>query len=166
MIVLIRLLQGSSSEQSKLPVFRRLCDRAGLHVLSRERFLLPAWRQVKWRDFPFASFRAHVCLKRALAELMVRPPSANGHSAALEAFAVQVKRQRALDCDYLIARLRGALDVQQRRDLCNDIELLFETDRTSTDGLMNLDASPRDLMWDAQVVLSSLASGNLVEAHA
>lgn len=162
-LVLIRRLQGRNPNENNLPVFRDLCNRAVLHVLSRERLLLPAWRRAKWREFPLASFQAHARFKHALAELVVRPPSAEGHFSALEAFADQVKRQRALDNECLVPLLRSAMDVPQRRDLCNDMELLFEADSAADDMALRLDTSPRDLVHEAEIVLSSLVPHREVE---
>lgn len=156
-VVLIRRLRTCNTDESKLQLFRELCNRSVLHVLSRERVLLPAWRRARWKDFPLASFHAHVRFKRVLAELVVRPPSAHGHSAAMDAFADQVNQQRVLDSELLVPLLRSAMDVPQRRDLCNDIELLFEADRAADDMSLRVDTSPRDLVHEAEIVLSSLA---------
>jgi len=71
--VLIRRLSECDDDKRKLQLFRELCNRAVLHILSRERVLLPAWRRVRWKMFPLASFKAHVQFKRFLAELVVRP---------------------------------------------------------------------------------------------
>ncbi len=156
-LVLIRRLRTCNTDESKLQLFRELCNRAVLHVLSRERVLLPAWRRARWKEFPLASFQAHVRFKRSLAELVVRPPSADGHFAAMDAFADQVNHQRVLDSEFLVPLLRSAMDVPQRRDLCNDMELLFEADRAVDDMSLCIDTSPRDLVHEAALVLSSLA---------
>jgi len=161
--LLVSRLKGCNADESKFQLFREICDRAVLHVLSRERVLLPAWRRARWKEFPLASFAAHARFKRALADLLVHPPAADGHAAALEAFSHQVERQRALDGDCLIPRLRSAMDVPQRRELCNDIELLFDADQRSGHPSLHFDASPRELVQEAAVVLSSLARHRHVE---
>jgi len=150
-------LSACDDHSRRSQLFRELCNRAVLHILSRERVLLPAWRRIGWKKFPLASFRAHVQFKRHLAELVVRPPSAQGHSDALDAFASHVELQRALDDECLVPLLRSAMDVPQRRDLCNDMELLFTADRAAGDISPRIDASPRDLVREAEIVLSSLA---------
>ena len=155
--VLIRRLSECDDDKRRLQLFRELCNRAVLHILSRERVLLPAWRRVRWRMFPLASFKAHVQFKRFLAELVVRPPPAEGHADALDAFAGHVEHQRVLDNEYLVPLMRSAMDVPQRRDLCNDMELLFHADRVAGDLSFRIDASPRDLVHEAEIVLSSLA---------
>jgi hypothetical protein len=150
-------LSACKDGQRRAQMFRELCDGAVLHILSRERVLLPAWRRVGWKKFPLASFRAHVQFKRRLADLVVRPPSVEGHSDALDAFASHVEHQRALDDECLVPSLRCAMDVPQRRDVCNDMELLFGSDRVAANVPVRIDASPRELVHEAQVVLSSLA---------
>lgn len=157
-LLLIRRLAASNDDRSKLQLFRELGDRAVLHVLSRETVLLPAWKRAQWRQFPLPSFAAHVQFKRALAELLVRPPLADGFGAALDSFGHQAERQRVLDDDFLIPGLRSAMDVQQRRDLCNEIELLFDAQRSATDGAGRVGASADDLVAEAEVVLSSLSA--------
>ena len=155
--VLIRRLRMCNTDESKFKLFRDICNRAVLHVLSREGVLLPAWRGARWKEFPLVSFQAHVRFKRALAELLVRPPSAEGHAAAMDAFADQVNRQRVLDSEVLVPLLRSAMDVPQRRDLCNDMERLFEADGAGDELSLYIDTSPRDLVHEAELVLSSLA---------
>jgi hypothetical protein len=157
-LLLIRRLEGSNDDRSKLQWFREVGDRAVLHVLSRETVLLPAWRRAEWRQFPLVSFAAHVQFKRALAELLVRPPRADGFVAALGSFGHQAERQRALDGEFLIPGLRSAMDVQQRRDLCNEIELLFDVQRTAVDDAGRRGASAGDLLAEAEIVLSSLSA--------
>lgn len=162
-LVLVRRLSTCNTDEGKLKVFRDLCNKAVLHVLSRERVLLPAWRRAKWKEFPLASFQAHVRLKRALAELVVRPPAAEGHSAAMTAFADLVNHQRVIDSEILVPLLRSAMDVPQRRDVCNDLELLFEADRVVDELSLCIDTSSHNLVHEAELVLSSLTPHREVE---
>ena len=101
--------------------------------------------------------RGHVRFKQALADLLVRPPSSDGHAQALSTFAEHVEQQRLLDQHRLVPVLRDAMDLEQRRELCNDVELLFETGSTPMREPAIGDASPRDLIAEAEIVLSSLA---------
>jgi len=96
-------------------------------------------------------------LKHALAELVIRPPLAEGHSAAMDAFADQVIHQRALDRGYLVPMLRSAMDALQIRDLCNEMERLFEADGPVYELSPCIETSPRDLVQEAAVILNSLA---------
>jgi len=150
-------LSACKEGHRKAQMFHELCDGAVLHILSRERVLLPAWRRVGWKKFPLASFRAHVQFKRRLADLVVRPPSVAGHTDALDAFASHVEHQRALDDECLVPSLRCAMDLPQRRDVCNDMELLFGSGRVADDMPSRIGVSPHELVHEAQVVLSSLA---------
>lgn len=156
-LMLSRRLQTCNKCESRLKLHSNICNRAVLHVMSRECVLLPAWRRARWKDFPLASFQAHVRLKHALAELVIRPPLSEGHSAAMDAFADQVIHQRALDRGYLVPMLRSAMDAPQIRDLCNEIERLFEADGPVDELSPCIDTSPRDLVQEAAVILSSLA---------
>lgn len=154
---LISRLRSSRRGDDAARLFGDLSNRAVLHVLSRERVLLPAWRHVRWKDLPLDAMRGHVRFKQALADLLVRPPSSDGHAQALSTFAEHVEQQRLLDQHRLVPVLRDAMDLEQRRELCNDVELLFETGSTPMREPAIGDASPRDLIAEAEIVLSSLA---------
>jgi len=155
---LISRLRSSRRGEDALRLFGDLANRAVLHVLSRERVLLPAWRHVRWKDLPLDAMTAHVRFKQALAELLVRPPSSDGHAQALSAFAEHVEQQHRLDQHRLVPVLRDAMDLEQRRALCNDVELLFETGAPPMRELTSIDATPKDLIAEAEIVLSSLAA--------
>ena len=87
---LISELRNNDDDQIKSRLFRELCNRSVLHTVSRERVLVPAWRRVVWKEFSFATFRAHVHFKRRLANRVLHPPAALGHSKALSEFAAHV----------------------------------------------------------------------------
>jgi len=154
---LVSRLRSTRRGEDAARLFGDLSNRAVLHVLSRERVLLPAWRHVRWKDIPLDAMSGHVRFKQALADLLVRPPSADGHAAALSVFAQHVERQRALDTRRLIPTLRDVMDVHLRRQLCNDVELLFETGSPPMREAVIGDASPQALIREAEIVLSSLA---------
>jgi len=134
--------------------FRELCDRAVLHVLSREQILWPAWRRLDWKDLPADAMATHVTFKSELAELMVASPGRAHATAPLGSFLGAVRRQIEADRKRLVPAMRKAMDLALRRMLCNDIELLF-------DGATLHAAAPppsvRELVDEAAVVLSSLA---------
>jgi hypothetical protein len=153
---LISRLRSSRRGDDAARLFGDLSNRAVLHVLSRERVLLPAWRHVRWKDLPLDAMRGHVRFKQALADLLVRPPSADGHAQALCAFEAHVEQQRLLDQHRLVPVLRDAMDIELRRELCNDVELLFETGSPPMREPIFGDASPRELIAEAEIVLSSL----------
>ncbi len=139
--------------------YRELCNRASLHVVSRERFVLPAWQRAGWRNLSSDTLVAYVNFKRALAELLVCPPGKPGFAAALHGFLQAVAQQRTEDEQVLMPALRKALDVTDRRTVFNDIEALYENAPVQTD----VPASPEPgqppvqaLLDEAQVVLSSL----------
>ncbi|HEY8976466.1 MAG TPA: hypothetical protein VIN75_19780 [Burkholderiaceae bacterium] len=155
---LISRLRSSRRGEDALRLFGDLANRAVLHVLSRERVLLPAWRHIRWKDLPLDAMTGHVRFKQALAELLVRPPSSDGHAQALAAFAEHVEQQHLLDQHRLVPVLRDAMDIEQRRALCNDVELLFETGSPPMRELTAGVASPKDLVAEAEIVLSSLAA--------
>ncbi|HEY9028820.1 MAG TPA: hypothetical protein VIP05_31315 [Burkholderiaceae bacterium] len=155
---LISRLRASRRGEDAIRLFGDLSNRAVLHVLSRERVLLPAWRQIRWKDLPLDAMAGHVRFKQALADLLVRPPSAEGHAEALGRFAQHVEQQRELDQHRLVPVLRGAMDIEQRRALCNDVELLFETGSPPMREPLVGSASPHDLIREAEIVLSSLAA--------
>jgi len=155
---LISRLRSSRRGDDAVRLFGDLANRAVLHVLSRERVLLPAWRHVRWKDLPLDAMTGHVRFKQALADLLVRPPTADGHAQALARFAEHVEQQRHLDQHRLVPVMRDAMDIDLRRQLCNDVELLFETGGAPMREPIFGDASPRDLIAEAEIVLSSLAA--------
>jgi len=138
---------------------RELCNRASLHVVSRERFVLPAWQRAGWKNLSSDTLVAYVNFKRALAELLVCPPGKPGFAAALHGFLQAVAQQRIEDEQVLMPALRKALDVADRRTVFNDIEALYENAPVRTDEPASPEPgqlSVHALLDEAQVVLSSL----------
>ena len=134
--------------------FRELCDRAVLHVLSRERILWPAWRRLDWKDLPADAMATHLAFKNELAELMVSSSGGARPAPPLDGFLAAVRRQIDADRKRLVPAMRKAMDVALRRMLYNDIELLFDG------ATLHAGAPPssvRELIDEAAVVLSSLA---------
>lgn len=157
--LLVARLQACKRRGARERLLRELSNVAVLHVLSRERVLLPAWRRARWKDLPYEALAAHVELKRALAELMVSRPHSTSFDAAVAAFAAAVERQVATDRKRLVPALRRAFDVRDRRELFNDIEVLFEAGEPprANELLIATEAPPRELIEDAEIVLSSLS---------
>jgi hypothetical protein len=158
---LISRLRASRREADTCRLLRELSNRAVLHVLSRERLLLPAWRRARWKDLPLDALVAHVRFKQALASLLVRNPLEEGYDEALASFARHVEQLHLIDRDRLIPLLRGAFDIHQRRELCNDVELLFETGTPPSAESARGGASSRELIKEAGIVLTSLAARRL-----
>ncbi|MED5621931.1 hypothetical protein [Ideonella sp. BN130291] len=129
-----------------------------MHVLARERFLLPAWRKVGWKDLSSECLAAHFDFKRALADMLVSPPGKPQYVGHLAAFMRATAVQRDIDQRILVPSLRTALPLAERRLVFNDIELLYAS-HTADGPPQRSEASPwHDLVNEAQVVLSSLPS--------
>jgi len=138
-------------------LYREVCNRATLHVLARERVLLPAWRRAGWKELPSDALAAHMNFKRSLAELMVHPPGKPGFRLALEAFVAAVEQHRQQDEQRLMPALRNAMDLDERRALCNDIEVLFDAGMgASNEPAIGSRSVAQALIEEAEVVLSSL----------
>lgn len=158
--MLVARLRASPRERESTRLLRELSNRAVLHVISRERILLPAWRRARWRGLPLDAMTAHVRLKQALAELVVLRPTDDRFADALAEFAAHVEAQQALDHQKLIPVLRDVMEVHERRELCNDMELLFDTGDAPARAELPLERSPWELIREAEIVLSSLLRGS------
>jgi len=155
---LVARLQAGATAQESVQLVRELTNRAVLHVLSRERLLLPAWRRARRHDVPSDALAAHARFKQALADLVVLQPGELGFADALAALARQVECLRSLDHGRLIPTLRHAMDVDERRELFNDIELMFETGSPPVLRTSRAEQSPGELIREAKVVLSSITA--------
>ena len=155
---------GQCGRQSAAAHFyRQLCNRASLHVLARERLVLPAWRRAGWKHLASDGLRAYVDFKRALAELLVAPPGQPGFAGALAAFLRAVAAQKREDERQLVPALRKGLDLTDRRTVFNEVEALYDSDEPGADAAEALPAGDgppgRALVEEAELVLSSLAAG-------
>ncbi|MED5618154.1 hypothetical protein [Ideonella sp. BN130291] len=155
---LAKALQAPLLRPTAQTMFQQLCNRSVVHVQAREQFLLPAWRRAHWKHLPSDALATHMEFKRALADLMLQRPGSEHFNEALAAFVATVEVHRRSDRDRLVPALREAIDLADRRQLCNDIEVLYEAGASSTASLsLNQPfLSSRDLIEEAEVVLSSI----------
>lgn len=157
---LISRLGGAARQgPAAASLLRELSNRAVLHVLARERLLLPAWREAQWKDLPSDALAAHFVFKRALAELLVLQPGAAAFQEALAAFAAAIRQQKKLDRGRLVPALRRAMALDRRRVLCNDIELFFDAGAPPAAASPGASSSLHELVEEAEIVLSSLSTG-------
>jgi hypothetical protein len=145
--------------------YRQLCNRGSLHVLARERFLLPAWRKAGWKNLSSECLAAHFQFKHALADLLVSPPGKPRYAGCLAAFMRAAKVQHDLDEKVLVPSLREGVPLHERRLVFNDIDTLYAThDGAEHAPPVSPDATPwQSLMEEAHVVLSSLSRGQGAE---
>lgn len=142
---------------------RDLCNLAALYVLSRERFLLPAWQRHGRGDAQ--RLQAYARFKQALAELVLNTPGRAGHAAALAAFEAAMQAQREEDRQVLVPSLREDLDLAERRSVFNDIEVFYLAGGAPPAPEAAPGSRPaQQLVEEAEVVLSSL--GRRGEHHA
>jgi hypothetical protein len=136
---------------------RELCNCATLHVLARERFLLPAWARAGYKDLRLDTLAPHVEFKRHLAELMVAKPSeAASFQAVLEAFVIAARTQREVDEKLLVPALQRTVDLAERRFVMNDIDHLYGLVGRSVADLDEATLTGAGLLEDARIVLRSL----------
>ncbi|HEX7688397.1 MAG TPA: hypothetical protein VF453_11850 [Burkholderiaceae bacterium] len=95
-------------------------------------------------------------LKQALADLIVLRPTDERFADALSEFAAHVQTQQALDHQRLIPVLRDVMEVDERRELCNDMELLFDAGDAPVRAESPPGRPPSELIREAEIVLSSL----------
>ena len=145
--------------KAKLLAYRELCDRAASHIQIRERLLWPILQQRGGADAPTDA--VHQKFKQAVAHMMVSPPEGLEFERGLDTLEQVLLIQMDIDRRALVPALRMVTDVSERRSLCLDIELAYLT--TVPDETQRLEDMPtcRELVNEAQVVLSSLPSEGL-----
>lgn len=149
----VQTLRACRRAAAAAQLHRDLCNRAALYVLSRERFLLPAWQRHGGGDA--GRLQAYAGFKQALAELVLQPPGRAGHAAALAAFDAALQAQHDEDRRVLVPALREDMHVAERRSVFNEIEVFCLTGGHSA----RPEAAPepraaRQLLEEAKVVLS------------
>jgi hypothetical protein len=139
-------------------LYRDLCNRATLHVVARERILLPAWAREGYRELRLDAMVPHGEFKRRLADLMVTAPRATSQfRAALDAFVAAAKAQQQADEEILVPGLRQAIDLDARRLVMEDIDRLYSLGGSAAPTAPEpAPAVARELLQEARVVLSSL----------
>lgn len=119
-----------ASAAARPQLLRELLDRGALHVRVREQLLFPVLRRARWKGVNSETLKVHVRLKRALAELMVTPAQSDRFNDLLHKFAQGVALQLAEDARAFVPALRAASDIDERRALCREIELLHDKETT------------------------------------
>jgi hypothetical protein len=147
---LVSALQRCTAAGTARHLHRELCNHASLYVLSRERFLLPTWAR---SGGDAERLPAYAGFKHALADLVVTPPGRPSFRLCLTAFAGAIALQQVEDRQVLLPALREGLDLADRRNVFNEMELFYLADDRAGRGLA---PRPQSLVDEAEVVLSSL----------
>ncbi len=152
-------LHACSGDAADLLACRELRDRAAAHVQVREQVLLPVLRNGGWKGLNSEALAAHMDLKRALAALCICTPGDADFAQALRTFGNALSQQRLADELWIVPSLRQLTTVDERRDLCDDIERLHDTLVPPPGHYITSDVAAKPgsgLLLEATVVLNSL----------
>jgi hypothetical protein len=163
---LLAQLPGCGDERVLKRIVRELCDRAALHVRAREQVIMPALLRAGWQGLSAETQGVHLRFKQALANLVVNQPGTGHFEVALRGFD-QAVADLARDDEYaFIPALRAATDLSERRAMCRDIELMYQSfEPPVPQAGPEPEQAPVALVEEAALVLSSLAgmpAGNRV----
>lgn len=155
-------LRQSLDRPNAKRLYRELCNCATLHVLARERFVLPAWGRAHYNGLQIDALIPHAEFKRRLAELMVRKPHDPEFLTALTTFEQAVRSQQRADEELVLPALQAAVELDERRFLMNDIDRLYSLG-AAANAPDDPDAarSGIGLLEDAEIVLSSLGGATV-----
>ncbi len=167
---LLAQLRDCADERTLKRIVRELCDRAVLHVRAREQVIMPALLRAGWQGLSAETQGVHLRFKRALANLVVNQSGTEHFGPALQGFD-QAVADLAQDDEYaFIPALRAATELSERRAMCRDIELMYQSFEPPMPQVgPEPEQAPAALVEEAALVLSSLAgvpaSGNQPPRH-
>jgi len=155
---LLAQLPGCTDERALKRTVRELCDRAVLHVRAREQVIMPALLRAGWQGLSAETQGVHLRFKRALANLVVNQPGTAHFDSALRGFDEAVAQLAADDEYAFIPALRAATELSERRAMCRDIELMYQSFEPPVPQVgPEPEQPPSALVEEAALVLSSLA---------
>lgn len=145
---------------------RELCNRGTLHIIARERVLLPAWREAGYKELAVDALVPHAQFKRCLADLMVAAPARRPEFlAVLDALIEAASLQRDADEEQILPAMRKALDADARRGVLDEIDRLYALserhDDMTIEAALDADAASAPgvgLLHDAKLVLGSIGA--------
>jgi hypothetical protein len=166
---LVLTLERASGDSADRVACRELRDRAAAHAQVREQIVLPALQRGGWKGLGSEALAAHMELKRALAALCICEPGDGEFERVLQRFSTTLEQQRMADKLWIVPALRRLTSEADRRQLCEEIEVLYDSLIPPPDHYLESFGHTKPgqaVVQDAVVVLGAIGSASPgLQAH-